>query len=255
VVLSLRGHVAASEPADYSPYSQRQIVRQTTMDCFPPSRLSRVVAQAAAVAAVAALGPALALAGAGDGSHAQYGLDHVAEVTLALASQWVKASFEQAPALVLGLAALLTVPPLALLGLLFKSRNAQADDVTRVYSRGGRRSGLVREKIATGLVPRVAEAWIEVEASQQPQRYRIGGLLIRIGRESDNDICISDMTVHRYHAAVHRSEDGDYVVTDLSSAAGNGVVVNGRAVQEARLANGDRIEVGRAVLRFVAQSG
>ena len=225
------------------------------MDCFSHTGLSRALAQAAAVVAVAATAPAIALAGAGDGLlFAQQGLAQVADGTLALFSQWLKTSFEEAPALVLGLGALLTVPPLALLGLLLRGReSSSSEDATQLLSRGQRRPALKRERLQTGLVPRVGEVWLELQAPHGPQRHRVAGPLVRIGRESDNDICISDKTVHRYHAAVHRSEDADYLITDLSSAAGNGVVVNGRAVQEARLANGDQIELGGAVLRFVAQ--
>ena len=76
---------------------------------------------------------------------------------------------------------------------------------------------------------------------------------MRIGRDGDNDICLSEMTVHRYHAAVHRTEDADFVITDLSSAGGNGVKVNGNAVAEARLEDGDLIELGLARLKFIAK--
>jgi pSer/pThr/pTyr-binding forkhead associated (FHA) protein len=61
------------------------------------------------------------------------------------------------------------------------------------------------------------------------------------------------MTVHRYHAAVHRTDDAEFVITDLSSAGGNGVKVNGRAVSEARLEDGDVIELGLARLKFSAR--
>jgi pSer/pThr/pTyr-binding forkhead associated (FHA) protein len=97
-----------------------------------------------------------------------------------------------------------------------------------------------------------SQAWIEIEGSESA-RHGIGRGIVRIGREGDNDICLTDMTVHRYHAAIHRTDDAEYVITDLSSADGNGVAVNGQPVSEARLADGDTIVLGRACLKFIAK--
>jgi hypothetical protein len=172
---------------------------------------------------------------------------------------WVAESYERAPALLLGLAALLAVPPLAAIGYLLRRKEVAtpgADEEvttaeTRAFIRPGTRAQLRRAGSETGpLWP--SRGWIEIEGSAA-ERHGIGAGVVRIGRESDNDICLTDETVHRYHAAVHRTEDADYVITDLSSADGNGVAVNGRRVAEARLADGDTIELGRARLKFTAR--
>lgn len=176
-------------------------------------------------------------------------------------SDWIAASYARAPALVLGLVALFAVPPLAVVGWLARKREAEALDVsqgrTQVMRMVYGRSGLVREGVRTGHVPlRPLAGWIEVEnasevaPSAKTSRYGLARALLRIGRETDNDICLEDMTVHRYHAAIHRTEDAEFVITDLSSAGGNGVVVNGRAVAEARLMDGDVIQLGKARLVF-----
>ncbi len=116
---------------------------------------------------------------------------------------------------------------------------------------------VAREGVKTGHIPsRPQEAWIQLENGSEvapsvaTSRFNLARTLLRIGRETDNDICLEDVTVHRYHAAVHRTEDAEFVITDLSSAGGNGVVVNGRAVSEARLSNGDAIQLGNARLKF-----
>ena len=169
---------------------------------------------------------------------------------------WVLASYERAPALMLGLAALLAVPPLALVGLLLRSRVRPAYDVTRIRTRRRTVSGpgASRERSLTARGPAwPCEAWIEVEAPGGGLRHDIARDVVRIGREGDNDISISDKTVHRYHAAIHRTDDADYVITDLSSAGGNGVTINGRRVSEARLCDGDTIELGLARLKFIAR--
>lgn len=178
-------------------------------------------------------------------------------------ADWIAASYAQAPALVLGLAALIAVPPLALLGLWVARREAASVAVSEAQTqvRRVRREARAepREGVRTGHIPlRPLEAWVEVVNRSEvapgtpERRYGLLQPLLRIGRETDNDICLQDTTVHRYHAAIHRTEDAEFVITDLSSAGGNGVVVNGRAVAEARLASGDVIELGNARLRFSA---
>ncbi len=82
----------------------------------------------------------------------------------------------------------------------------------------------------------------------------IGRSLVRIGRESDNDIRLSAKTVHRYHAVIRRTTDGEVVITDLSGAQGNGVRINGTRVDEARLKKGDVINVGEVRLKFSSRA-
>ena len=77
--------------------------------------------------------------------------------------------------------------------------------------------------------------------------------LVRIGREADNDICLTEKTVHRYHAVIRRSSDGEVIVTDLSGPEGNGVIVNGARVGESRLKSGDVIAIGEVKLSFDAR--
>jgi hypothetical protein len=178
-------------------------------------------------------------------------------------TDWVAESYASAPALVLGLVALILVPPLALVGLMARKREAETTVVSEARTQVRRvprgTTAEPREGVRTGHIPlRPLEAWIEVvnrtevAPSAPDKKYSLARTLLRIGRETDNDICLEDITVHRYHAAIHRTEDAEFVVTDLSSAGGNGVVVNGRPVAEARLASGDVIELGNARLRFSA---
>jgi hypothetical protein len=71
--------------------------------------------------------------------------------------------------------------------------------------------------------------------------------------EEDNDIRLASRSVHRYHAVIRRTTDGDVVINDQSGTDGTGVLVNGARVSEARLAKGDVIHVGAIKLRFDAQ--
>jgi pSer/pThr/pTyr-binding forkhead associated (FHA) protein len=73
------------------------------------------------------------------------------------------------------------------------------------------------------------------------------GTRLRIGRSPASDILIDDPSVSRRHAVVvHRG--GRTVILDDRSL--NGVLVNGRRVGEAALADGDTVALGRVTARF-----
>ena len=86
-----------------------------------------------------------------------------------------------------------------------------------------------------------------------PWAVPLGHDLVRIGRHQENDIRLDDKTVHRYHALLHRSSDGDFHIRDLSGQAGNGVYVNGARIEQAALRTGDLVELGAVRLRFQQQ--
>ena len=68
-----------------------------------------------------------------------------------------------------------------------------------------------------------------------------------LGRSRECDVTLSDPNVSRRHAEVRR-DDGAYWVVDLNST--NGVEVNGKRVQRARLEQGDRIVLGQTEVVF-----
>jgi two-component system cell cycle response regulator len=70
-----------------------------------------------------------------------------------------------------------------------------------------------------------------------------------IGRGRDAEVNIDDVGISRRHARILRSDGRRYVLEDLGSS--NGVFVNGRKVERALLADGDRMQIGPAlVLHF-----
>jgi len=73
-----------------------------------------------------------------------------------------------------------------------------------------------------------------------------------LGRHPQSDIFLDDVTVSRKHAEVVRS-GGDYLVRDLRSL--NGTYVNRERVEEAVLAHGDELQVGRFKLYFFSIAG
>jgi hypothetical protein len=165
---------------------------------------------------------------------------------------WISDGFHRAPVLMLGLAVLALVPPLAAAGLLMRGQR-RSPDSTVLISRPQKRKGGDSPRSATSRTEISAwptEAWVEDSAKR---RYVIGRTMVRIGREADNDICLTAKTVHRYHAVIRRTMDGEVLITDLSGAEGNGVLVNGVRAGEARLKKGDTINIGEVTMRFDAR--
>ena len=72
---------------------------------------------------------------------------------------------------------------------------------------------------------------------------------ITLGRHSDADVVIADDSVSHLHAALELAEAG-FRLRDLGST--NGVKVNGSRVAAADLKHGDRLELGKAVFRYLA---
>ena len=85
--------------------------------------------------------------------------------------------------------------------------------------------------------------WVEVGSTT----YALARSTTRIGRGTDTDLRIDDPGISRNHAELRRS-GGDVTVVDLGST--NGVVVDGERVQQARLRDGTRIQLGNTTLVF-----
>ena len=155
---------------------------------------------------------------------------------------WILERYPQAPALVLGVAAALALPLIAMLGLVLQV----------LIGRAVRRPVVVAEP-AVKTIP--ARSWgksgqIEVVGLRSPAKFAFAHDLVRIGRADDNDIRLAHNTVHRYHAVVEKTPDMLFTIVDLSGGDGNGVRVRGVPVTQARLADGDEFEVGKVSMRF-----
>ena len=68
-----------------------------------------------------------------------------------------------------------------------------------------------------------------------------------LGRSKECDIQIADPNASRRHAELRREGDA-YWLVDLGST--NGLDVNGKRTQRAKLANGDRVTIGTTELVF-----
>src|SRR5437763_9981133 len=69
---------------------------------------------------------------------------------------------------------------------------------------------------------------------------------VRLGRGSDNDLVLADVSVSRYHAEILREAE-TWAVHDLKST--NGVDINGVPVEKAPLRPGDVLSIGSFEIR------
>jgi pSer/pThr/pTyr-binding forkhead associated (FHA) protein len=88
----------------------------------------------------------------------------------------------------------------------------------------------------------------------QPERtFRMPpGAIRTVGRATGADFIVDAALVSRVHCRLTASAGGDLEVKDLDST--NGTFVNGERVQQAPLADGDRIQVGRLELLVTRES-
>lgn len=77
--------------------------------------------------------------------------------------------------------------------------------------------------------------------------FTLDGERFSIGRGSECDVFLDDVTVSRSHAVVVRRADGLHI-DDLGSL--NGTYVNRRRIESHRLEDGDELQVGKYKLTF-----
>lgn len=86
-----------------------------------------------------------------------------------------------------------------------------------------------------------------ISAKGRGEIYALDQEKISIGRESANEIALTDASVSRRHCEIERRGE-DFFIKDLQSL--NGTVVNGEKITETRLSGGDKIGVGDFTMRF-----
>jgi hypothetical protein len=100
--------------------------------------------------------------------------------------------------------------------------------------------------------PRVNPAdrpWLDVDG----ERYPLMGAMTVLGRDDSADIVLDDPGISRRHSEIRVTTDGPHLVAsirDLNST--NGTFVNSERISSQRLADGDRITVGRTTVTYRA---
>ena len=81
--------------------------------------------------------------------------------------------------------------------------------------------------------------------------YVVGDSEVTVGRLSDSEILLDDISVSRLHVVIRAVGDRHHL---HDSGSLNGTYVNGRRVDSAELVDGDEIQVGRYKLRYLRSS-
>ncbi len=98
-----------------------------------------------------------------------------------------------------------------------------------------------------GLATPPAELIVLDEDGREAERIAVTRSPIVIGRQSTNDVVLSDPNVSRRHAELRRNDE-NWTVVDLGST--NGTTVNGRTGPEHQLKDGDKLGFGTSELLF-----
>lgn len=96
--------------------------------------------------------------------------------------------------------------------------------------------------------PKTTYGWLEM-LDGNATRHPLQMTNVRIGRHSDNDVCLQNDSISRRHAVLHYDADSKHFkITDLGTE--NGVIVNKVRQTNHDLNDGDLIELGEVRLRF-----
>jgi FHA domain/zinc-ribbon domain len=107
---------------------------------------------------------------------------------------------------------------------------------------------LLPDSAAFGALPDGSALLLVMRGPNAGSRFRLDGDLTTAGRHPDSDIFLDDVTVSRRHAEFYR-EGAFFTVRDVGSL--NGTYVNRERIEEAQLAGGDEVQIGKFRLLFL----
>jgi hypothetical protein len=96
-------------------------------------------------------------------------------------------------------------------------------------------------------IPRDRVGLVVIKGPGIGEKFFIDKQVLNIGRNTDSDILLDDITVSRKHAVIEKTND-KFILADLGSL--NGSYVNGEIVNSAELRNGDKIQIGKYMFMF-----
>jgi pSer/pThr/pTyr-binding forkhead associated (FHA) protein len=127
---------------------------------------------------------------------------------------------------------------------------AEGDEATITLRPGDEpESGEVRLDVEQVEVPRGAGVLVVTRGPNIGARYLLGDQVVRAGRHPESDIFLDDITVSRRHVEIVPKDGGSYVVRDVGSL--NGTYVNRERIDEAQLAPGDELQIGKFKLVYL----
>jgi hypothetical protein len=107
---------------------------------------------------------------------------------------------------------------------------------------------LFPDSASFGALPPGSALLLVMRGPNAGSRFRLDEDLTTAGRHPDSDIFLDDVTVSRRHAEFYRHGTG-FTVRDVGSL--NGTYVNRERIEEAELAGGDEVQIGKFRLLFL----
>jgi pSer/pThr/pTyr-binding forkhead associated (FHA) protein len=127
---------------------------------------------------------------------------------------------------------------------------AGADATVTLYPVDAQGEG-PEEEVSVALPDRSAGAGLLVvkRGPEAGSRFDLDREVTRAGRHPESEIFLDDITVSRRHAEFRRGPDG-VTVRDVGSL--NGTYVNHERIEDAKLASGDEVQIGKFKLVYLA---
>lgn len=85
-----------------------------------------------------------------------------------------------------------------------------------------------------------------IEGNDQGRQFIAATPELKIGRQPENHICLSDPRVSRFHALI-KVKDSHLIIKDLQST--NGTLVNNVRIRRHKLQPGDLIKLGETIIQ------
>ena len=108
------------------------------------------------------------------------------------------------------------------------------------------------DQAAVDALPADSALLIVQRGPQSGSRFLLDKDVTTAGRHPASDIFLDDVTVSRRHAEFARNGTGGYRVKDVGSL--NGTYVNRERIEEAVLAGGDEVQIGKYRLVYFAST-
>lgn len=148
---------------------------------------------------------------------------------------------------------------LIVIWVMAQSRRKAAEEEQRAATlREAEQARILNEMLAaqntqsvTVMAPPPPLAYLEMCDAEQT-RHAITVPSLKIGRGQHNDLVLRNDSISGSHCVLQKDRTGGWSITDLKS--GNGVLVNGKRVQQATLRPDDAIELGDIKMRFLSNA-
>jgi pSer/pThr/pTyr-binding forkhead associated (FHA) protein len=98
-------------------------------------------------------------------------------------------------------------------------------------------------------IPHGAGVLVVTRGSNMGVRYLLGENVTRAGRHPESDIFLDDITVSRRHVEITHVDGDTFIIRDVGSL--NGTYVNRERIEEANLAPGDEVQIGKFKLVYL----